>query len=30
VVALAVFLASDEVGFITGRDFVVDGGLTAV
>ena len=30
VVALAVFLASDEAGFITGSDFVVDGGLTAV
>ena len=30
VVALAVFLASDDAGFITGSDFVVDGGLTAV
>jgi meso-butanediol dehydrogenase / (S,S)-butanediol dehydrogenase / diacetyl reductase len=30
VVALAVFLASDEAGFITGSDFIVDGGLTAV
>jgi NAD(P)-dependent dehydrogenase (short-subunit alcohol dehydrogenase family) len=30
VVALAVFRASDEAGFITGSDFIVDGGLTAV
>jgi NAD(P)-dependent dehydrogenase (short-subunit alcohol dehydrogenase family) len=30
VVALAVFLASDEAGFITGSDYIVDGGLTAV
>ena len=30
VVALAVFLASDEAGYITGSDFIVDGGLTAV
>ncbi|NDJ87898.1 SDR family oxidoreductase [Mycolicibacter kumamotonensis] len=30
VVSLAVFLASEEAGYITGTDFVVDGGLTAV
>ena len=30
VVALAVFLASDEASFITGSDFIVDGGQTAV
>jgi meso-butanediol dehydrogenase / (S,S)-butanediol dehydrogenase / diacetyl reductase len=30
VVSLAVFLASDEAGYITGTDFVVDGGSSAV
>jgi meso-butanediol dehydrogenase/(S,S)-butanediol dehydrogenase/diacetyl reductase len=30
VVGLAAFLASAEAGYITGADFVVDGGLTAV
>ncbi|CNL51387.1 short-chain dehydrogenase [Mycobacterium tuberculosis] len=30
VVALAVFVASDEASFITGSDFVIDGGLLAV
>ena len=30
VVALAVFVASEEASFITGSDFVIDGGLLAV
>jgi meso-butanediol dehydrogenase / (S,S)-butanediol dehydrogenase / diacetyl reductase len=30
IAALAVFVASDEAGFITGSDILVDGGLTAV
>ncbi len=30
VVAMAVFVASDEASFITGSDFVIDGGLLAV
>jgi NAD(P)-dependent dehydrogenase (short-subunit alcohol dehydrogenase family) len=29
VVALALFVASDEASFITGSDLVVDGGLLA-
>jgi NAD(P)-dependent dehydrogenase (short-subunit alcohol dehydrogenase family) len=30
VAALAVFLASDDAGFITGSDYIVDGGMTAI
>jgi NAD(P)-dependent dehydrogenase (short-subunit alcohol dehydrogenase family) len=30
VVGLAAFLASDEAAYITGTDFVVDGGMSAV
>lgn len=30
VVAMAVFVASDEASFITGSDFVIDGGLLAI
>jgi NAD(P)-dependent dehydrogenase (short-subunit alcohol dehydrogenase family) len=29
VAKLAAYLASDEAGFITGSDFVIDGGMTA-
>lgn len=29
IAAMALFLASEEAGFITGQDFVVDGGMTA-
>jgi len=27
---LVVFLASDEAGFITGTEYIIDGGLTAL
>jgi len=30
IAALAAFLASDEAGFITGTDIVIDGGQTAL
>jgi NAD(P)-dependent dehydrogenase (short-subunit alcohol dehydrogenase family) len=30
VVALALFLASSEASFVTGSDFVIDGGLLAI
>jgi NAD(P)-dependent dehydrogenase (short-subunit alcohol dehydrogenase family) len=29
IASMALYLASDEAGFITGQDFVVDGGMTA-
>ncbi|WP_313103674.1 SDR family oxidoreductase [Brevundimonas sp.] len=29
VVGMAAFLASDEAAFITGADFIIDGGTTA-
>ena len=30
VASLVVFLASDEAGFITGSEYIIDGGLTAL